>query len=590
MKMTSQEAFVEVLRVQGVKVAFGVVGSAYMPGLDLFERAGIRFVDVAHEQGAAHMADGYGRASGEMAVCLAQNGPGITNFVTAVAAAYWNHTPMLVVTPETGSKTQGLGGFQETRQLPLFEEITGHQETLLRPERMAEALTRCFQRAREHSKPVQFNVPRDLFSQVVDVEIPEPLLPGRPPGDVERVERAAEMLARARFPVVVAGAGVVLGDAVEEAGALAETLAAPVANSYQHNDSFPASHPLAVGPLGYQGWESAMKAVQQADVILALGTRLNPFSTLPQHDIEYWTGEAKVVQVDANPDMLGLAKRIDVAIRGDAKAVARQLLQALGGHDAGKGGEERRRQVAELKSAWLRKLEGWDHEADDPGSTWNERARAAEPDKMAPRQALRAIQAGLPEDAMVSTDIGNVCAMANSYLSFERPRSFLAPGMFGNCGYAFPSIMGAKVARPERPAVALVGDGAFGLSLNELPTCRRMQVPVTVVVFRNGQWGAEKKNDILWFDERFVGTELGDDFRYADVARAFGCEGIRVETMKELTQAVAESCAAQERGVATLVEVVVNQELGAPFRRDAMQDQACRLERYRDLTVRRSVD
>jgi len=589
MKMTSQEAFVEVLRVQGVKVAFGIVGSAFMPGLDVFGRAGIRFVDVAHEQGAAHMADGYTRASGEMAVCIAQNGPGITNFVTAVAAAYWNHTPMLVITPETGTNTQGLGGFQETRQLPVFEEITCHQETLAHPARMVEALSRCFQRARQHSAPVQFNIPRDMFCQVIDVEIPEPILPGRQPGDVERIESAAKLLSEARAPVIVAGAGVVLSGAVDETRVLAETLAAPVANSYLHNDSFPASHPLAVGPLGYQGWESAMKLVQEADVILALGTRLNPFSTLPQHDIEYWTGNAKVIQVDANADMLGLAKRIDIGICGDARAVARQLADALGSHDPGPAGEERKAKIAQVKSAWLQKLAGWDHEQDDPGSTWNERARNDEPGKLAPRQVLRAIQDGLPADAMVSTDIGNICAMANSYLTFEQPRSFLAPGMFGNCGYAFPSMMGAKLARPDRPAVALVGDGAFGISLNELPTCTRMQIPVTVVVFRNGQWGAEKKNDILWFDERFVGTELGDDFSYADVARAFGCNGVRVATMADLTKAIAESCEAQSQGVTTLVEVVVNKELGAPFRRDAMQDQACLLPRYKDLTVSRTA-
>ena len=587
MQMTSQEAFVETLRVNGVKFAFGIVGSAFMPGLDVFERAGIRFVDVAHEQGAAHMADGYTRANGEIAACIAQNGPGITNFVTAVAAAYWNHTPMLVITPETGAKTQGLGGFQETRQLPYFEEITCHQETLAHPDRMVESLNRCIQRARQHSAPVQFNIPRDYFCQIIDVEIPEPILPGRQPGDVELVNAAAAMLRQAKNPFIVAGAGVVLSDAVDECGRLAERLGAPVANSYLHNDSFPASHPLAVGPLGYQGWESAMALVKQADVILALGTRLNPFSTLPQHGIEYWTGQAKIIQVDSNPDMLGLAKPVDVAICGDARAVASQLFEALDGHSAGTAAEDRRNRISTVKSAWLQKLAGWDHEEDDPGSTWNARARADAPDRLAPRQVLRAIQDGLPPDAMVSTDIGNICAIANSYLPLEQARSFFAPGMFGNCGYAFPAIMGAKLARPDRSAVALVGDGAFGISLNELPTCDRMEIPVTIVVFRNEQWGAEKKNDILWFDERFVGTELGDPFSYARVAEAFGLKGVRVHNMADLTDAVREGCAAQADGTTTLVEVVVNKELGAPFRRDAMQDQACLLPRYKDLSVSR---
>ncbi len=585
MRMTSQEAFVETLRINGVTHAFGIVGSSFMPGLDVFARAGIRFVDVAHEQGAAHMADGYSRAGGGMPVCIAQNGPGITNFVTAVAAAYWNHTPMLVITPETGVMTQGLGGFQETRQLPYFEEITCHQETLAHPNRMVEALARCFQRARQHSAPVQFNIPRDYFYQIIDASIPQPRQPGRQPGDKQQVMTAATLLSSARCPVIVAGAGVVLSDAIEQTRQLAEKLGAPVANSYLHNDSFPTNHPLAVGPLGYQGWESAMKIVQQADVILALGTRLNPFSTLPQHNISYWTGNAKIIQVDTNPDMLGLAKAIDVGICGDAGAVAEQLLAVLKDHVGGDEAAARRDYIATLKSAWLQKLSGWDHEEDDGNSTWNARAHAAEPDKLAPRQALRAIQDGLPADAMVSTDIGNICAMANSYLRFESPRSFLAPGMFGNCGYAFPAIMGAKLACPQRPAVALVGDGAFGISLNELPTCARMNIPVTIVVFRNAQWGAEKKNDILWFKERFVGTELGDDFSYAAVAEAFGLKGQRLETMAALTQSIKDACKAQAEGQTTLLEVVVNKELGAPFRRDAMKDQSCLLPRYQDLTV-----
>ena len=168
------------------------------------------------------MADGYTRAGGEIAVCIAQNGPGITNFVTAVAAAYWNHTPMVVITPETGSNTQGLGGFQETRQLPCFEEITCHQETLSHPTRIAEALSRCFQRARQHGAPVQFNLPRDMFCQVIDTEIPEPILPGRQMGDEAQVEAAARLLSGAAFPVIVAGAGVVLGDAIGDCGKLAE--------------------------------------------------------------------------------------------------------------------------------------------------------------------------------------------------------------------------------------------------------------------------------------------------------------------------------------------------------------------------------
>ena len=345
---------------------------------------------------------------------------------------------------------------------------------------------------------------------------------------MDTVNAAAAMLKAAKRPFIVAGAGVVLADAVDECRRLAECLGAPVANSYLHNDSFPASHPLAVGPLGYQGWESAMILVKQADVILALGTRLNPFSTLPQHGIEYWTGQA-----EDHPG--GFERRHARARKADRHRDLRRRRapwqpsssrrwtdtpRAAGRRSAGTRLPPRsRRGSRSSRAGTMRRT--------IRGSTWNARAQSdAAAERLAPRQALRAIQDGLPPDAMVSTDIGNICAMANSYLPFEQPRSFFAPGMFGNCGYAFPSIMGAKLAQPERAAVALVGDGAFGISLNELPTCDRMNIPVTIVVFRTEQWGAEKKNDILWFDERFVGTELGDPFSYAAVAEAFGLKGV----------------------------------------------------------------
>src|SRR6266478_4296782 len=271
--MGPSEALVETLAVNGVTHVFGIVGSAFMDALDIFPAAGIEFVPVAHEQGAIHMADGYARASGRHGVCIAQNGPGVTNFVTGVAAAYWAHSPVVFITPETGSLTMGLGGFQETEQLPIFSKITKYQGHVNHPRRMAEIAARCFDRAMLEMGPTQLNIPRDFFYGEIEASIAKPMRINHGPGDSAALDAAADMLAGASFPMIVAGGGVITAGATAEAIALADLLGAAVCNSYLHNDSFPASHALAVGPLGYQGSKAAMKLIAQADVVLALGTR-----------------------------------------------------------------------------------------------------------------------------------------------------------------------------------------------------------------------------------------------------------------------------------------------------------------------------
>src|SRR5689334_16090062 len=247
--MTPSEAFVETLVANGVKEVFGIVGSAYMDALDLFPLAGIRFISVAHEQGAGHMADGYSRVSGRHGVCIAQNGPGITNFVTAVAAAYWAHSPVVVVTPETGSMTLGLGGFQETEQLPIFSKITKYQAHVNNKARMAELTARAFDRAMLELGPTQLNIPRDFFYGDIECEIQKPLAIERGAGGERSLDEAAELLAAAQFPVILAGGGIIMADAQADAIALAEALQAPVCTSYLHNDAFPATHALWCGPL-----------------------------------------------------------------------------------------------------------------------------------------------------------------------------------------------------------------------------------------------------------------------------------------------------------------------------------------------------
>ena len=576
-KMGPSEALVETLAAHGVTHVFGIVGSAFMDALDIFPAAGIRFVPVAHEQGAVHMADGYARASGRHGVCIAQNGPGVTNFVTGVAAAYWAHSPVVIITPETGSTSIGLGGFQETEQLPIFSKITKYQGQVNNPKRMAEIAARCFDRALLEMGPTQLNIPRDFFYGEIEATITEPLRIGRGPGDATALDAAADTLAAAKFPVILAGGGVIMAGASAEAIALAELLGAPVCNSYLHNDSFPASHALAVGPLGYQGSKAAMKLICQADVVLALGTRLGPFGTLPQHGLDYWPKQAKIVQIDADARMLGLVKPITVGIHGDARAAAAALIERLKGRTLASAANraERAARTAAEKAAWTSELESWTHER-DPYSI--EVARNSR--YMHPRELLRELEKAMPANAMVSTDIGNICSVANSYLRFEAPRSMFAAMSFGNCGYAFPVICGAKIAAPERPAFAYVGDGAWGISFNELLTCMRERIGVTVALFNNGQWGAEKKNHVDFYSRRYQGVNL-ENPSWAGVARAFGCEGVSVERLADVSSALRSAAQAQAQGKTTVLEFMVTQELGDPFRRDALSKPVRFLEKYK---------
>jgi sulfoacetaldehyde acetyltransferase len=583
-KMTPSEAFVETMVAHGVTDIFGIMGSAFMDAMDIFAPAGIRFIPVVHEQGAAHMADGYARVSGRHGVVIGQNGPGISNCVTAIAAAYWAHSPVVMITPETGTMGMGLGGFQEANQLPMFQEFTKYQGHVNNPKRMAEYTARCFDRALSDMGPTQLNIPRDYFYGELQTEIPRPRAIERGAGGEQSVAEAVELLANAKFPVILAGGGVVMGNAVEQCRLLAERLGAPVVTGYLRNDAFPASHPLWCGPLGYQGSKAAMKLISRADVVLALGSRMGPFGTLPQHGMDYFPKDAKIIQVEADHTNIGLVKKISVGIFGDAKAVAQAITKRLEGKtlacDANKA--ERAQAVAQEKAQWEKELTEWTHERDPYSLDMIDEAKREGGNWLHPRQVLRELEKAMPARAMVSTDIGNINSVANSYLRFEEPRSMLAPMSFGNCGYALPTVMGAKVASPDRPAIAYAGDGAWGMSMVEIMTAVRHQIPVTAVVFHNRQWGAEKKNQVDFYNRRFIAGELESE-SFAGISRAMGAQGITVDKLSDVGPALRKAVDMQmKEGKTCVIEIMCTRELGDPFRRDALAKPIRFLDKYRD--------
>ena len=573
-RMTPSEAFVETLRTEGVDVVTGIVGSAFMDALDLFPAAGIRFVPVRHEQTAAHMADAFARVSGRVGVCTGQNGPGITNMVTAVAAAYHAHSPMVVVTPSATSGSVGLDGFQEVEQLSIFRTITKFQVRLPRPDRMAETMRTAFRMALAEMGPVQVDIPRDFFYGESEEAILEPhqyRAAARGAGDPAAVDKAAEILAAAERPVIVAGYGVVASDAYKATAALAEQLGAPVASSYLHNDSFPYTHDLAVGPLGYMGSKAAMELLSEADVVLMLGCRINVFGTVPQYGMDFYPKDARVVQIDIDPEQLGRSKPIELGIIADARVAAEGIVDRLRarGHTGGNG--ERRAHVAATKQAWETEL----RERSSSDST-----------PISPRRALSELAAVLTEDTIVTTDIGNICSTSNGYLRFTKPRKFLAAMGFGNCGFAYPAALGAKLASPASAVVAVVGDGAWGMGLQEAMTAVEEDLPVVAAVFNNQQWGAEKRNQIDFYDNRYVGTNIGHaigGFNFADIANSMGAIGVRVERPGDLKETLRT---ALESDRPSVVEIMVDpEELAEPFRRDALQLPIRHLARYKHLEI-----
>lgn len=571
-KMTPSEALVETLVAEGIDTVFGIVGSAFMDALDLFPAAGIRFVSVAHEQAAAHAADGLARVTGRPQVCIGQNGPGAANFVSAVTAAYWAHSPVVAITPETGSMGIGTGGFQELDQMAMFEKSTVFQVRVNRPERMAELARRAFYMAKVQRGPVQLNIPRDYFYGICEDDIYPSLDISFGPGAKESLLDASRLLAQARYPVILAGGGVSQGDALAETMALAEYLTAPVVNSYLHNDSFPAGHPLAMGPIGYCGSKAAMRTICKADVILALGSRLGSFGTLPQYDIAYWPASARLIQVDADPKVLGLSKRVDVANCADAKAFAVDLLDTIKVHQPGLEKDTARLQELEKeRKSWSEELESW--------------STSTAP-LMHPRRLIRDWSLAMPQGSIVTTDIGNNASICNAYLKFSDIRQHIAALTWGNCGFAYGAALGAKIGRPDMPVFCFQGDGAYGISgLAEVMTAVREQIPVIAVVANNGEWGAEKKNQIDYYANRFVGTNLKGNPDYAQLARDMGAKGFRLEDYRQVHEVVREALATGEPCVIDAVIEGGESVLAEPFRRDALNMPVRYLDKYAHLNA-----
>lgn len=556
--ITGSEAFVEALRLEGVDNMCGIVGSAFMDPLDLFPAAGIRFIQVRHEQSAALMAEGYARVTGRPGVCIGQNGPGVTNLVTGVASASLNHTPLVVITPAVLSTAIGTKAFQEVDQMRLLAPLVTWQTQVNRPERMSEAIRGAFRAALATRGPVQIDIPRDAWYGEWEEEERQPdtyRTSGRYGGAAaEDVEKAARILAAARRPAIVAGFGSIDSDAGADIAVLAELLGAPMACVFMHNDAVPGSHPLSVGPIGYQGSEAAMKLVSSADVILALGTRLNGFGITPQYGIDFFPRSAQLIQNSINPLDIGATRPIVAGLVGDCRAVTRQLIERLRQAPIASDRSRLEVDIREEMDAWAAKHRDMSTVAGDP---------------IHPRRALWEVSRATPANAAIVADVGNISGSANSYFTqFAQGRRFFGAGSLGGIGVGFPTALGVSLGKPDLPVIALVGDGAWSMCLQEVMTAVKEKLHFTTVIFNNSQYGAEKRNQFDFFKERYFYTLL-ENPSFATIANDMGALGLCVTRAEDIGEAMRQAVGA---GRPAVVEIMVDPKvLSEPYRRDALK-------------------
>lgn len=568
---SASEALVETLVSHNVKKVFGIVGSAFIDPLDLFPAAGIEFVDVQHEQNAVHIADAYSRLTGITGVAIGQNGPGISNMVTGVATAYLTHAPVCVITPQSGSDSIGKLGFQELHQLPMFSNITKYQVHVENPSRVSELTSLAFNRAQSENGPTQLNYSRNILNHVGEYNVAGPTRRSNIVPDHDTVSDMVNLLLNAENPVLIAGYGLKESSEVQK---LAERLDTPVATTYLHNDCYPKSNKHAVGPLGYMGSQAAMKCVKDSDLMVAIGSRLNPFGTTPQYGIQYWDTNKPLIQIDSNRGALGVSCNPTMPVHGDAAATIRAINEEL----------DRRGVPTTMSSSTIpyeQYRDEW-HNERTPDIPIGEDGRI--PPKMVLHTFAKVLES--LNEPIVTTDIGHCCSQSLAYLEFERPGSLFTAGTFGSCGTSIPMAVGARFADADRPIFALVGDGAVNMQgINELLTCKRNGLGITIVVLRNEVWGAELLNQLIWTDARAVGTEI-ENPSIAGIARAYGANGVTVSgSLDAVEEALVEAAANQAKGETTLVEIMCTPAMGAPFRSDAMSCPTRHLEKYQHLST-----
>jgi len=556
-KMSGGQAAVASLQAEKVEHVFGLIGSATMEMFDaLYDASDISFIGVHDERTGTHMADGYARASGLAGVVLAgQNGPGATNLVTGLAQAYAAFSPVVSIAGSLSSAHVYRDAFQEVDQQALFKPITKKTWTVTQTDRVPEMFREAFRTAMTPRRgPVQLNLPRDVLSEVT--EYPEFQLPRSyrsqnvPSAAAEAIKQAAEILRQAKQPVIVTGGGIKTTGGHEDALALAEALNAPIILAPGHGDAIPSGHPLNAGQMGPRGNVVASRLAKEADVILALGTRLGFNSTFYSYD--NINEQADIIQVELEPTAIGRYFPIRLGIWADARATARQLCDELGKLEARAEVDAWTRTCIEERQNYLQQRDA---------------NAESEAHPIQPSGLYKELRAVLPRNAAITMDAGTLCLQATDALNYWEPPCLFTPLDFGLVGFSFACGLGVKLARPDKSVVSLMGDGGFGMTISELSTAVDNGINTVTIVMNNQCWGAEKAYQRDFFGERYIGANISSP-PFDKVAELYGAAGFKVERIGEVGEAVQ---AALDCGKPAVVDIAVDPAALYSFRRDSFK-------------------
>ncbi len=525
---TGARVLVECLKEEGVEHIFGYPGGAVLPIYDeIYDEVSIEHILVRHEQGAAHAADGYARVKGKPGVCMATSGPGATNLVTGIATAYMDSSPVIAITGQVPTTMIGKDAFQEVDAVGVFMPITKHNYQIGKPEEIPEVVKEAFKIAiTGRPGPVHIDVPKDVQEAEADIEIPKTVevegLNVVKRGHPVQVKRAAELLAEAERPVILAGGGCVISNATRELIELAELLGAPVATTLMGKGAFPEDHPLALGMAGMHGTKAANYALTECDVLLAVGCR---FSDRTTGDPSGFAPGVKIIHIDIDPAEIGKNIPVDVPIVGDAKLVLRDLIKEL-----------KRRKYLRERKRWGKRIEELKAEVEMPPE------HTESDQRISPRELVRALHEALRDrDYILTTDVGQNQMWMARYFPVEEPRRFISSGGLGTMGFGLPAALGAKVAAPEKTVVAVVGDGGFLMTAQELATAVDNDIEVKVFVMDNRLLGMVAQWQRLFYDERLSESKLDEKTDIVKLTESYGATGITVEEPSELESAVEEA-------------------------------------------------
>ena len=558
-QLSGGQAAVESLKAEKVEHVFGLIGSATMEMFDaLYDAQEIAFIGVHDERTGTHMADGYARASGKPGVILAgQNGPGATNLVTGLAQAKAAFSPVVSIAGSLSSAHVYRDAFQEVDQQALFKPITKNTWTVTSTDRVPEMFREAFRVAMSPRRgPVQLNLPRDVLSETAEFEnLQEPptyRLDDVPAASDRKIRMAAEMLSAAKKPVIVTGGGIKNSNAHPQVIALAEALNTPIVTAPGHGDAIPFDHPLNAGQMGPRGNIVASRLMKEADVILALGTRLGFNSTFYSYD--NINKDANIIHVELEPTAIGRYFPIALGIWADARTAAIQLTRALENLEARAEVEAWTKSFLDERSAFLKKRE------DDADESY----------PIQPSGLYKTLRKVLPGNTAFTMDAGTLCLQATDAMTYREPPCLFTPLDFGLVGFSFACGLGVKLARPEKSVVSLMGDGGFGMTLSELSTAVDHGINTTTIVMNNQCWGAEKAYQRDFFGERYIGANISSP-PFDKVAELYGAAGFRVDRIEEIGEAVEAALACDKPAV---IDVMVDPKALYSFRRDSFKHRA----------------